>query len=71
VIICHCHRVTDSQARAACSGPGADWRSAVKATKAATECGGCVRLLRRTIEDSLSVVLPRQEPVAQTVAHAR
>jgi bacterioferritin-associated ferredoxin len=70
VIICHCHRVTDSQARAACSGPDADWRTAVKATKAATECGGCVRLLRRTVEDTRSVSVPRQDLVAQTVAHA-
>jgi len=70
VIICHCHRVTDRQARAACSGPDADWRAAVKATKAATECGGCVRLLRSTVEDTRPAGMSRQDLVAQTVAHA-
>ncbi|HEX4015392.1 MAG TPA: (2Fe-2S)-binding protein [Frankiaceae bacterium] len=70
MIICHCHRVTDSQARAACSEPDSDWRAAVKATGAATTCGGCVRLLRRAVEDTRTARLPRQEPVAQTVVHA-
>jgi bacterioferritin-associated ferredoxin len=66
LIICHCHRVTASEARAACSGPDADWRSVVKATKAATECGGCMRSLRKTVEAALS----GSAGVAQTVTHA-
>jgi bacterioferritin-associated ferredoxin len=70
LIICHCHRVTASDARAACSGPEADWRTVVKATKAATECGGCVRSLRRTVEDALRAGALGSHPIAQNVAHA-
>jgi bacterioferritin-associated ferredoxin len=51
VILCHCHRVTASDARAACSGPDDDWRSVVKATRAATDCGACVRSLRKAVEE--------------------
>jgi bacterioferritin-associated ferredoxin len=70
VIICHCHRVTDRQAEAACSEPDADWRSAVRATRAATECGGCVRLLRRTVEAAVAARTSGPEALAQTVVHA-
>ena len=66
MIICHCHRVTASDAHAACSGPDTDWRTVVKATKAATECGGCVRSLRKAVEDALS----SHAAVGQTVVHA-
>jgi bacterioferritin-associated ferredoxin len=66
LILCHCHRVTASDARALCHGPDDDWRTVVKATRAATDCGGCVRSLRKAVEE-MRVATP---DVAQTVVHA-
>ena len=79
MIICHCHRVTASDAHAACAGKqDADWRTVVKETRAATGCGGCLRALRKTVEDALAAridapstpVVATTVSVAHTVVHA-
>jgi bacterioferritin-associated ferredoxin len=74
LIICHCHRVTASDAHLACAGrPDADWRTVVKETRAATGCGGCLRSLRKTVEDALAarITVPSTPAVtsADSVAH--
>jgi bacterioferritin-associated ferredoxin len=69
LIICHCHRVTASDAHAACnSQPNADWRTVVKETRAATGCGGCLRSLRKTVEDALAARLAAPSTPAVTGA---
>ncbi len=79
MIICHCHRVTENDAQAACkSDPNADWRTVVKETRAATGCGGCLRSLRKTVEDALaaridaasSSVVASAASVAHNAVHA-
>lgn len=46
MLVCHCHRVTDTRVEGAL-GAGADGvRGVVRATRAGTGCGGCITQLR-------------------------
>jgi bacterioferritin-associated ferredoxin len=54
VIVCHCHRVTDSAVGAAVDAGCSHLREVVRLTRAGTRCGGCVPQLRAVCERALA-----------------
>ncbi len=46
MLVCHCHRVNDAHVGQVLSAGADGVRGVVRATRAGTDCGGCIPLLR-------------------------
>jgi nitrite reductase (NADH) large subunit len=46
MLVCHCHRITDTRVEGALIAGADGVRGVVRATRAGTGCGGCIPLLR-------------------------
>lgn len=46
MLVCHCHRVTDTRIDQVLDAGAVGVRGVVRATRAGTGCGGCIPLLR-------------------------
>jgi bacterioferritin-associated ferredoxin len=46
VLVCHCHRVNDAVVEQVLAAGADSVRGVVRATRAGTDCGGCLPMLR-------------------------
>jgi bacterioferritin-associated ferredoxin len=47
VLVCHCHRVTDTRIAQTLAAGADGVRGVVRATRAGSGCGGCIPVLRQ------------------------
>ena len=47
MLVCHCHRVNDARIDQVLDAGADGLRGVVRATRAGTDCGGCLPALRR------------------------
>ncbi len=54
MLLCHCHRVSDSAVEAVVAAGASRVGHLVRATRAGTDCGGCIPALRAACERLLA-----------------
>jgi len=63
MIVCHCHRITDREIRAAVRRGEIPEGGCCRALLAGTGCGGCRRLVDAIVDAELAGGAPRPEPL--------
>lgn len=61
MLVCHCRVVSDRQVDAVLAAGASHVREVVRATRAGSDCGGCLPSLRARIEQALA---PTRAPAA-------
>ena len=51
MLVCHCHRVTDTRIDQILTAGADGVRGVVRATRAGSGCGGCIPMLRQLCAD--------------------